>query len=72
MLFLGKQERGEIYFFFRPKVGIEEPHSSDDVQRLYLVLRPEFAEKVIEDKQSSDSGTYGLELLHYPRLLLYT
>lgn len=53
------QERGEIYFFYRPKVSVEEPHSRDDVQHMYLVLRPEFAagEKgAVEEKQSSDAG----------------
>ncbi|KAK9057443.1 hypothetical protein SSX86_022278 [Deinandra increscens subsp. villosa] len=35
------QEKGEIYFFYRPKVSKEHPHSSDDVQRMYIVLRPE-------------------------------
>ncbi|KAJ9568479.1 hypothetical protein OSB04_004445 [Centaurea solstitialis] len=34
------QERGEIYFFYRPKVGKEEAHGSDDVQRMYIILRP--------------------------------
>ncbi len=53
------QERGEIYFFYRPKVSVEEPHSRDDVQHMYLVLRPEFAageRGAVEEKQSSDSG----------------
>ncbi|CAK9275946.1 unnamed protein product [Sphagnum jensenii] len=52
-------ERGEIYFFYRPKVSVEEPHSRDDVQHMYLVLRPEFAAGeggAVEEKQSSDSG----------------
>lgn len=34
------QERGERVFFHRPKVDKEEAHAADDVQRLYLVLRP--------------------------------
>ncbi len=53
------QERGEIYFFYRPKVSVEEPHSRDDVQHMYLVLRPEVAageRGAVEEKQSSDSG----------------
>lgn len=36
----GVQERGEIFFFYRPKVEKEEAHSQEDVQRFYLVLRP--------------------------------
>lgn len=34
------QERGDIFFFYRPKVDKEEAHGAGDVQRLYLVLRP--------------------------------
>nr|POF11940.1 receptor likey region, transmembrane domain- and ring domain-containing protein 2 [Quercus suber] len=50
------QERGEIFFFYRPKVDKEEAHSADDVQRLYIVLRPESGEQTVEEKQDSDSG----------------
>ncbi|KAH9668050.1 protein kinase domain-containing protein [Citrus sinensis] len=53
------QERGEIFFFYRPKVGKEEAHSSDDVQRLYLVLRPESGERSVEQKQDPESGKEG-------------
>lgn len=53
------QERGEIFFFYRPKVGKEEAHSADDVQRLYIVLRPESGERQVEEKQSPDSGKEG-------------
>jgi hypothetical protein len=34
-------ERGDIVFFYRPRVGIEEVHSLGDVQRFFLVLRPD-------------------------------
>ncbi|XP_075657643.1 uncharacterized protein LOC142627649 [Castanea sativa] len=53
------QERGEIFFFYRPKVDKEEAHSADDVQRLYIVLRPESGERTVEEKQDSDSGKEG-------------
>ncbi|CAB4395871.1 uncharacterized protein OCT59_024521 [Rhizophagus irregularis] len=33
-------EKGHICFFYRPKVGTEEVHNSDDVQRSYIVLIP--------------------------------
>ncbi|XP_071742471.1 uncharacterized protein [Rutidosis leptorrhynchoides] len=45
------QESGEIYFFYRPKVEKEEAHSSDDIQRMYIVLRPESGERPVEVKQ---------------------
>ncbi|OSD06253.1 hypothetical protein PYCCODRAFT_1450228 [Trametes coccinea BRFM310] len=36
----GTIERGHIYFFYRPKVELEEAHSLDDVQRFYMLLVP--------------------------------
>lgn len=56
------QERGEIFFFYRPKVEREEAHSSDDVQRLYIVLRPESGERSVEEKQDSHSGKEGSKI----------
>ncbi|CAN8293024.1 unnamed protein product [Cochlearia groenlandica] len=53
------QERGEIFFFYRPKVNKEEAHSVDDVQRLYIVMRPESGEKSVEEKQDPLSGKEG-------------
>ncbi|GMH03885.1 hypothetical protein Nepgr_005724 [Nepenthes gracilis] len=53
------QERGEIFFFYRPKVNKEEAHSPEEVQRLYIVLRPESGERSIVQKQSPDSGKEG-------------
>lgn len=53
------QERGEIFFFYRPKIGNDEAHSVDDVQRLYLVLRPESGERLVEEKQDPESGKEG-------------
>ncbi|MQL74863.1 hypothetical protein Taro_007240 [Colocasia esculenta] len=52
-------ERGDIFFFYRPKVGREEAHSADDVQRFYIVLRPESGERPVEVKQSPESGKEG-------------
>lgn len=31
-------EHGEIYFFYRPKLGVDEVRGRPDVQRLYMVL----------------------------------
>ncbi|GFP79200.1 hypothetical protein PHJA_000063500 [Phtheirospermum japonicum] len=50
------QERGEIFFFYRPKVNKEEAHGPEDVQRLYLVLRPESGERRVEDIQDTHSA----------------
>ncbi|GLU21877.1 hypothetical protein SLE2022_379890 [Rubroshorea leprosula] len=56
------QERGEIFFFYRPRVNKEEVHGADDVQRLYVVLRPESGEKPVEEKQDSHSGKEGAKI----------
>uniref|UniRef100_A0ACD5Z721 Uncharacterized protein n=1 Tax=Avena sativa TaxID=4498 RepID=A0ACD5Z721_AVESA len=54
------QEKGEVFFFYRPKVDKEEAHSPDDVQRMYVVLRPESVpERGVEEKQAPDSGKEG-------------
>ncbi|KAE8724439.1 putative beta-1,3-galactosyltransferase 19-like [Hibiscus syriacus] len=53
------QEKGEIFFFYKPKVNKEEVHSVDDVQRLYIVLRPESGERAVEEKQDPHSGKEG-------------
>ncbi|CAA7265481.1 unnamed protein product [Cyclocybe aegerita] len=43
---VGTIERGHIYFFYRPKVQLEEAHSIDDVRNFHILLvprPPEFA-----------------------------
>lgn len=39
-------ERGDIFFLYRPRVGETDPESLSDVQRFFVVLRPEHAKKV--------------------------
>ncbi|MHB0777478.1 DUF2795 domain-containing protein [Halomonas sp. WWR20] len=34
-------EKGDIYFFYRPKVNVEKIRGLDDVQRLHMVLVPD-------------------------------
>lgn len=46
-------EKGIIYFFFRGRVGIDDPSSVDDLQRSYIVLRP------IEKDAKLSEGTIG-------------
>jgi hypothetical protein len=33
-------EEGDIFFFYRPRVGVEEVRGREDVQRLYMILAP--------------------------------
>ncbi len=37
-------EKGDIYFFYRPRVNVERVKSLDDVQRLYMILVPDDAD----------------------------
>ncbi|XP_075492930.1 uncharacterized protein LOC142530903 [Primulina tabacum] len=69
------QERGEIFFFCRPKVEKEEAHGPEEVQRLYLVLRPESGERPVEckqegDKKDSPSGGHGSQEVNIEKQLL--
>ncbi len=34
-------EQGNIYFLYRPRLGIEEPEDLSDIQRFYMILSPE-------------------------------
>jgi Protein of unknown function (DUF2795) len=36
-------ENGDIYFFYRPKVGTEEVKDIENIQRFYMVLSPEYS-----------------------------
>ncbi len=38
-------EQGDIFFFYRPKVGAEEVSGTEDVQRFYMVTAPEEEQK---------------------------
>lgn len=49
-------EKGEIFFFYRPKVETEHPTSVDDVQRMYTVFKPEHSKGKEEVKQSHETG----------------
>ncbi|RJP17541.1 MAG: hypothetical protein C4520_16385 [Candidatus Abyssobacteria bacterium SURF_5] len=58
-------EKGDIYFFYRPKVEEESPESREDVQRLYMVLHPEKEKKyrlsIIGRKRMPDPAVSGKE-----------
>jgi len=43
-------EKGLIYFFYRPKVGIKEAHGPEDVQKMYFLLWPG-APSILDDEQ---------------------
>jgi hypothetical protein len=54
-------EKGHIYFFYRPKIELEDATSVDEVQKLYLVLRP-------ESGKGSDDRLIVLTKKHLPHI----
>jgi len=63
-------EQGDIFFFYRPKVGTEEVEGINDVQRFYMVTSPEDNNKyrlllvgqkqlpeIVEGKSTSEEKT---------------
>jgi hypothetical protein len=55
-------ERGDIYFLYRPAVDEEEPRRLSDVQRFFMVLRPDGQHTlrllVVGRKRLPDAGTH--------------
>lgn len=49
-------EKGIIYFFFRGRVGIDEPSSVDDLARSYIVLRPIEKDAKLGEGPIGDAG----------------
>lgn len=56
-------ERGNIYFFYRPRVEEENPQGKSDLQRLYMLLNPDRGNRyrliVIGQKQLPDPEKSG-------------
>lgn len=61
-------EKGIIYFFFRGRVGAEEPQGIEDVARSYIVLRPLPLGAKIGSGPLQDSGN--ARLLALPKKML--
>ncbi|GAM40884.1 hypothetical protein TCE0_041r13584 [Talaromyces pinophilus] len=59
-------EKGFVYFFFRPRVNVEDPHSISDVARSFFVLRPTPKGAKIEDGPIGDD-TANCRLLVLPK-----
>ena len=49
-------EKGIIYFFFRGRVGIDEPEGVDDIRRSYFVLRPVDKDAKLGEGTIGDAG----------------
>ncbi|KAL5323123.1 hypothetical protein ACEPPN_007651 [Leptodophora sp. 'Broadleaf-Isolate-01'] len=61
-------EKGIIYFFFRGRVGIEEPQGIEDIARSYIVLRPLPLGAKLGEGPLEDSGN--ARLLVLPKKML--
>lgn len=61
-------EKGIIYFFFRGRVGIDEPSSVNDIARSYMVLRPLPHGASLGEGEIGDAGN--CRLLALPKKVL--
>jgi hypothetical protein len=61
-------EKGIIYFFFRGRVGIDDPSSVDDIARSYMVLRPLPHGAKLGEGEIGDAGN--CRLLALPKKVL--
>ncbi|RHZ51926.1 uncharacterized protein CDV56_104611 [Aspergillus thermomutatus] len=60
-------EKGIIYFFFRPRVNVEEPHSVKDVARSFFVLRPTPLGAVLDAEQGTLEADARCRLMILPK-----
>jgi hypothetical protein len=55
-------ERGDIFFLYRPRVGLDEAHGLEDVERLYILLSPWRTQKyrllIVGRKKLPDPGQH--------------
>lgn len=61
-------EKGIVYFFFRGRVGIDDPSSVGDIARSYIVLRPLPHGAKLGDGELGDAGN--CRLLALPKKVL--
>ncbi|KAJ5111264.1 hypothetical protein N7532_001799 [Penicillium argentinense] len=65
-------EKGIIYFFYRPRVNVDEPHSVNDVARSFFVLRPTPLGAEFDQSQGSVDKDARCRLLMLPKKKLPT
>lgn len=46
-------EKGIVYFFYRPRVNVEEAHGMKEVARSFIVLRPTPKGAIVDQQQGS-------------------
>jgi hypothetical protein len=69
-------EQGDLFFFYRPKVGTKEVKDISDVQRFYMVTAPEGGKyrlfvvgqkqmpEIAEGRSSAGERNWALNILH--------
>ncbi|RHZ57963.1 hypothetical protein CDV55_104721 [Aspergillus turcosus] len=60
-------EKGIIYFFFRPRVNVEDPHGVKDVARSFFVLRPTPLGAVLDANQGTVDNDARCRLMILPK-----
>ncbi|KGO48371.1 hypothetical protein PEX1_062300 [Penicillium expansum] len=60
-------EKGFIYFFFRPRVNIEDPQSMGDVARSFFVLRPTVLGATFDEGQGPVDKDASCRLMMLPK-----
>lgn len=65
-------EKGIIYFFFRPRVNIDDPQSIDDIARTFFVLRPTPLGAELDEGQGPVDKDARCRLLMLPKKKLPT
>ncbi|GBG86743.1 hypothetical protein CBR_g41808 [Chara braunii] len=49
-------QKGDIFFFYKPKVDTDDPHDLSQVQRFYILLRPHRENEGVEEGKDSIRG----------------
>ncbi|KAI9927700.1 hypothetical protein ASPWEDRAFT_173345 [Aspergillus wentii DTO 134E9] len=60
-------EKGIIYFFYRPRVNVSDPHDVSDVARSFFVLRPTPLGAVLDGEQGSVEPGANCRLMILPK-----
>lgn len=60
-------EKGIVYWFFRPRVNVEEAHGVNEVARSFMVLRPTPKGAVLGAEQGSIAADAHCRLLFLPK-----
>ncbi|KAG0035353.1 hypothetical protein BGZ82_005311 [Podila clonocystis] len=67
-------EKGQAYFFYRPKIDVDQPSGPEDVQKLYLLLSPDEAigrlKTAEKSKGKNTSKSSGNDKAHHRLIII--